>query len=239
MAKLRARGRTEVFRIEKNYVKRVGSTTLGSTTRGQITERTRHQLAIMSDGNILIKRHDTWTVSGKVPPDKTAEEILAGYLADHWTLVSERPQYLVRRGHTIEDVSKTPLITIAKASAAAKAHTKTVEKQRAAAVVKHGPGLYVTYRLGASTDRLLSNEIRDAERGPYQNYEAAEEKAWKLYQDIVRQHGSRSLNLPVHIIETSSRTAAEIDSGHVWWTDGQFRGAPVDPRQLHFAAERF
>ena len=101
MAKLKARGRTEVFRVEKNYVKHIG----------QIAERTLHQLAVMSDGNVLIKRRDTWTISGKVPPDKTAEEILAGYLADNWTLVSESPQYLVRRGHTIEDVSKVPLLT--------------------------------------------------------------------------------------------------------------------------------
>jgi hypothetical protein len=64
-------------------------------------------------------------------------------------------------------------------------------------------------------------------------------KAWKLYQDIVRQHGPRSLNLPVAIIEATSRTSAVIGSGHVWWTDGKFRGAPVDPRQMRFAAERF
>jgi hypothetical protein len=229
MAKLKARGRTEVFRVEKNYVKHIG----------QITERTRHQLAVMSDGNVLIKRRDTWTVSGKVPPDKTAEEILAGYLADNWTLVSESPQYLVRRGHTIEDVSKVPLLTSSKASAAARAHTKIVDKNKAADLIKNGPGLYVTYKIGLSTSPLLTTELRDAKYGPYQDYDFAEEKAWKLYQNIVRQHGPRSLNLPVAIIEATSRTDAKIDSGHVWWTDGKFRGAPVDPRQMRFAAERF
>ena len=229
MARLKARGRTEVFRIEKTYVKHIG----------QIAERTRHQLAVMSDGNVLIKRHDTWTVSGKVPPDQTAEEILAGYLADNWTLVSESPQYLVRRGHTIEDVSKVPLLTSAKASAAARAQSKIVDKNKAADLVKNGPGLYVTYKIGWSTSPLLTTELRDAKYGPYQNYDFAEEKAWKLYQDIVRQYGPRSLNLPVAIIEATSRTSAVIGSGHVWWTDGKFRGAPVDPRQMRFAAERF
>ena len=229
MARLKARGRTEIFRIEKHYVKHIG----------QIAERTRHQLAVMSDGNVLIKRHDTWTVSGKVPPDQTAEEILAGYLADNWTLVSESPQYLVRRGHTIEDVSKVPLLTSAKASAAARAHSKIVDKNKAADLVKNGPGLYVTYKIGWSTSPLLTTELRDAKYGPYQNYDFAEEKAWKLYQDIVRQYGPRSLNLPVAIIEATSRTSAVIGSGHVWWTDGKFRGAPVDPRQMRFAAERF
>lgn len=229
MARLKARGRTEVFRIEKTYVKHIG----------QIAERTRHQLAVMSDGNVLIKRHDTWTVSGKVPPDQTAEEILAGYLADNWTLVSESPQYLVRRGHTIEDVSKVPLLTNAKASAAARAHSKIVDKNKAADLVKNGPGLYVTYKIDWSTSPLLTTELRDAKYGPYQNYDFAEEKAWKLYQDIVRQYGPRSLNLPVAIIEATSRTSAVIGSGHVWWTDGKFRGAPVDPRQMRFAAERF
>jgi hypothetical protein len=193
----------------------------------------------MSDGNVLIKRHDTWTVSSKVPPDQTAEEILAGYLADNWTLVSESPQYLVRRGHTIEDVSKVPLLTSAKASAAARAHSKIVDKNKAADLVKNGPGLYVTYKIGLSTSPLLTTELRDAKYGPYQDYDFAEEKAWKLYQDIVRQHGPRSLNLPVAIIEATSRTSAVIGSGHVWWTDGKFRGAPVDPRQMRFAAERF
>jgi hypothetical protein len=229
MAKLKARGRTEVFRIEKNYVKHIG----------QITERTRHQLAVMSDGNVLIKHRDTWTVSGKVAPDLTAEEILKHYLDDGWSLVSESPQYLVRRGHTLEDVSKTPLFTGAKAAAAAQAHTKTVDKQRAADLVKNGPGLYVTYKIGLSTSPLLTTELRNAKYGPYQNYVIAEDKAWKLYQDIVRQYGHRSLNLPVKIIEANSRTAAEIGSGHVWWTNGLFRGAPVDPRQMRFAAERF
>lgn len=229
MARLKARGRTEVFRIEKNYVKHIG----------QIAERTRHQIAVMSDGNVLIKRRDTWTVSGKVPPDKTAEEILASYLGDGWTLVSESPQYLVRRGHTIEDVSKVPLITTAKATAAARAHMKTVDKQRAADSVKHGPGLYVTFPLSASANMTSTRGGRDAERGPYQSYEKAEEKAWKLYQEILQMHGPRSLNLPVHIIEAGSRTEAERDVGHVWWTDGQFRGPPVDSRQMRFAAERF
>jgi hypothetical protein len=229
MAKLKARGRTEVFRVEKNYVKHIG----------QITERTRHQLTVMSDGNILTKHRDTWTLGGKVPPDLTAEEILKRYLDDGWSLVSESPQYLVRRGHTIEDVSRAPLLTGAKAAAAARAHSKTVDKQRAADLVKNGPGLYVTYKIGLSTSPLLTTELRDAKYGPYQNYEIAEDKAWKLYQDIVRQHGPRSLNLPVNIIEANSRTAAEIGSGHVWWTNGQFRGAPVDPRQMRFAAERF
>ena len=229
MAKLKARGRTEVVRVEKTYVKNIG----------KITERTRHQLAVMSDGNILTKHRDTWTLGGKVPPDLTAEEILKRYLDDGWSLVSESPQYLVRRGHTIEDVSRAPLLTGAKAAAAARAHSKTVDKQRAADLVKNGPGLYVTYKIGLSTSPLLTTELRDAKYGPYQNYEIAEDKAWKLYQDIVRQHGPRSLNLPVNIIEANSRTAAEIGSGHVWWTNGQFRGAPVDPRQMRFAAERF
>jgi len=229
MAKLKARGRTEVVRVEKTYVKNIG----------KITERTRHQLAVMSDGNILTKHRDTWTLGGKVPPDLTAEEILKRYLDDGWSLVSESPQYLVRRGHTIEDVSRAPLLTGAKAAAAARAHSKTVDKQRAADLVKNGPGLYVTYKIGLSTSPLLTTELRDAKYCPYQNYEIAEDKAWKLYQDIVRQHGPRSLNLPVNIIEANSRTAAEIGSGHVWWTNGQFRGAPVDPRQMRFAAERF
>jgi hypothetical protein len=229
MAKLKARGRTEVFRVEKNYVKHIG----------QITERARHQLAVMSDGNILTKHRDTWTLGGKVQPDLTAEEILKRYLDDGWSLVSESPQYLVRRGHTIEDVSKAPLLTGAKAVAAAKAHSKTVDKQRAAASVKHGPGLYVTFVLSASANMTSTRGGRDAERGPYQDYDKVEEKAWKLYQEILQMHGPRSLNLPVHIIEANSRTEAERDVGHVWWTNGQFRGAPIDPRQMRFAAERF
>ena len=36
---------------------------------------------------------------------------------------------------------------------------------------------------------------------------------------------------PVEIIESPNRKSAASGDGHVWWTEGVFRGPPVDPRQ--------
>ena len=44
---------------------------------------------------------------------------------------------------------------------------------------------------------------------------------------LIREHRLT----PVRIIESPNREAAAREKGHVWWSDGVFRGPPVDPRQ--------
>jgi len=66
---------------------------------------------------------------------------------------------------------------------------------------------------------------------PFATYEEAEEWAWGR----LRYLNSMSLDylLPVQVIEAAARHDAEADRGHVWWSNGKHRGAPVDPRQEH------
>jgi len=44
---------------------------------------------------------------------------------------------------------------------------------------------------------------------------------------LIREHRLA----PVRIIESPNREAAARGEGHVWWSDGVFRGPPADPRQ--------
>ena len=39
---------------------------------------------------------------------------------------------------------------------------------------------------------------------------------------------------PLMIVEAGSGEAAMRGEGHVWWIDGMFKGAPVDPRKTGF-----
>ena len=65
MAKLKARGRQEIFRIEK----------IKEVQRSGFAEHYRVQKALMSDGNILEKIDDgAWKVLGKVKPGLSAEQ---------------------------------------------------------------------------------------------------------------------------------------------------------------------
>jgi len=232
MAKLKARGRDEVYRIEKWETR----------DPSRPYDRTKVTKALMSDGNILIK-HDsgTWTVHGKIKPGLTAEAALKINLDKGFTIVNLSMRYFNRSGDTItmrEGYDK-PMITEAKAASRRKALVKGAEKRKSESERRNGPGFYVTNAyagFGART-RVADHDA------PFPTYEKAEEFAWDRYKHFLEMQFTYLL--PVIIIEASKREDAEghafitredlahpYGRGHVWWIDGKFKGPPVDPRQI-------
>jgi len=231
MAKLKARGRDEIYRIEKWEV----------PDPSRPYDRIKVTKALMSDGNILIKRDSgSWTVHGKIKPDLTAEAALKINLGKGFSIVNLSMRYFDRRGDTItmrEGYDK-PIITTAKAASRKKAAAKGAEKRKVEAERRDGPGFYVT---NVYSGPGLRSRIADHET-PFATFERAEEFAW----DRLNYFLGMKLNylLPVVVIETESREDAEghvsitrenfahpYGKGHVWWIDGKRKGPPVDPRQ--------
>jgi hypothetical protein len=92
MAKLKARGRQEIFRIEK----------IKEVPRQGFAERYRVQKTLMSDGNVLEKVDDgTWKVIGKVKPELSAEAALKIYADKGWRLLQTNPSYFTVTGNTV------------------------------------------------------------------------------------------------------------------------------------------
>lgn len=202
MAKLGARGRREIFRIEReDHIAGLS--------------RMREQKALMTDGAILIKRgQGTWTTYGKIKPGLTAEDALRINIGKGYHLVDHNPSYLTmdRTGGTISDVAGKPIRTEAKARGEAKARARRAEeaKGRAAyAAVKNGPGYYVTNGTTVGSGR------RAADLGPYNDLSIAINHAWE------KLHELRDLKfnylLPVKVIEARDRTGAMLDVGTVMW----------------------
>jgi hypothetical protein len=129
------------------------------------------------------------------------------------------------------------------------------EKERAEARrLEHQPGFYII------PGEIMDGEGDDpVPIGPYWMFERAHSRYEG--EDFVRDEDSRAGDLdddveddalalmrslqeeerkglfrerklsPVEIIESPNRKAAARRQGHVWWSDGVFRGPPVDPRQ--------
>lgn len=232
MAKLKARGRDEIYRIEKWKV----------PDPSRPYDRTKVTKALMSDGNILIKYDSgTWSVHGKIKPGLTPEAALKINLNSGYSIVNLSMRYFDRRGDTItmrEGYDK-PLISEAKAASRKKAAAKGAEKRKAESERRNGPGFYVTnvYAGPGLRSRIADHEM------PFTTYESAEEFAWKRLKHFLEL--KFNYLLPVVIIETESREDAEghafirhedlahpYGKGHVWWINGKHIGPPVDPRQM-------
>lgn len=234
MAKLKARGRDEIYRVEKWEVR----------DPAHPYDRVKVTKALMSDGNILIKRDSgTWTVHGKIKPGLTPEAALKINLDKGFTIVNLSMRYFDKRGDTItmrEGYDK-PMITEAKAASRKRAAVKGAEKRKTETERKNGPGFYVTnvYTGGGMRTRLADHEA------PFKTYEEAEAFAWEKYRYFLDM--KFTYLLPVVVIEAKSRDDAEDNlfwhhgrmevttpygRGHVWWIDGKHIGPPVDPRQM-------
>lgn len=214
MAKLKARGRQEIFRVEKEL----------KNPRTGWTERYRVQKAIMSDGNVLEKIDDSaWKIIGKVKPGLSAEQLLQIYVDKDWTLLNSNPSYFTRSGNEIAGISNEPLRTEREAERQKKSRIAGAErrkKQQEEEDLRSGPGLYITNR---STVGLgLAAEI-----GPLSDLDIARKTARKR----AREFYSMRFNylLPVRIIEASSRRDAEKNIGTVLWNSAQSAEVDVDP----------
>ena len=214
MAKLKARGRQEIFRIEKiKEVQRTG-----------FAERYRVQKALMSDGNILEKIDDgAWKVLGKVKPGLSAEQALQLYADKGWKLLSSHPAHFTQSGDVITGRSAEPLRTEKKAEQEKRGRIAGAERRKRQLeeeARRSGPGLYITNRATVGTG--LAAEI-----GPLSDMDTAKKAAQKR----AREFYSMRLNylLPVRIIKAASRWDAERNIGAVLWNSAHAADVDVEP----------
>ena len=206
MAKLKARGRQEIFRIEK----------IKEIPRQGFAERYRVQKALMSDGNVLEKVDDgTWKVIGKVKPGLSAEAALKIYADKGWRLLQAHPAYFTVSGDTVAGRSSEPLRTEREAERAKKSRVAGAERRKKRTEEEEkrsGPGLYITNR-STSSLRLA------AEIGPLADMDTAVKAARKRASEF--HSGRLNYLLPVRIIEAKSRWDAERNIGTVMWNSSQ------------------
>ena len=232
MAKLKARGREEIFRVER---------TRSSTSPG--VAEVHDYRALQSDGNMLErmtlrytpeeiarnygkKSHDYgWKVRGRARAGLTLEQLLKLYLDKGWKLSSASDTYFTTRGDVIEARSQEPFIALEAAQKRrerlARANAGRETRRRAS----DGPGFYVTNVYTGSPHR---HRIAD-HPAPFEHYEQAEEHAVKRLRYFLGL--SLEYLLPVEIISAQSRDDAERNEGEVLWVDGKSRGPAADPRQ--------
>ena len=206
MAKLKARGRQEIFRIEK----------IKEVPRQGFSERYRVQKALMSDGNVLEKVDDgIWKVIGKVKPELSAEAALQVY-ADHgWKLLNANPAYFTVSGDTVSGKSSEPLRTEKEAERSKKNRVAGAERRKRKTEEEEkrsGPGLYITNH-STSSLRLA------AEIGPLADLDTAVKTARKRAREF--HSGRLTYLLPVRVIESKSRWDAERNIGTVVWNSSQ------------------
>jgi hypothetical protein len=230
MAKLHARDRHEIYRLEKWI----------TNDPGRPYDRYKNTKALMSDGTILTKVDSGgWGVSGKIKPGLNAEEALRINLKNGYQIVNLSIRWFSRTGDTIvlQPGMDKPLVTEAKAASRKRAAVKRKEKYKAESERKNGPGFYVTnaYSGGGMRTRVADHEE------PFPTYDAAEAHAWDKLRELVGM--KFTYLLPVVVIEAESRDDAEggmfiregtgpYGRGNVWWINGKFTGPPVDPRQM-------
>lgn len=239
MAKLKARGREEIFRLER----------IRSGAREGIAEVKEYRV-LATDGNVLermviyytpeevaknygTKSHDYgWKVRGLVKAGLTLEQLLKTYLDRGWQLAYANSAYFTVRGDVIEAHSQESIRDEGEAAkrrerlAAGRARAET--KRETARRESDGPGFYVTNGFVGSATRT---RIADHPK-PFDTYEKAEEFATRRLQNFMEF--SFDYLLPVIVIQATSRGSAEDMRGDVLWINGQSKGPAVDPRQTGF-----
>lgn len=239
MAKLKVRGRTELFRVEreKTYTDEERA---ARKAAGRVSDTIweREIRTLMSDGTVLskssskwpdehepggVRKYDwDWKTYAKLKPGGDPKKLLDQYVALGFRVVSTGfalNSFDVAAYQAAETTRKARLVK-------QRAKREATHRQEHAPGGKHGPGFYVTN----STTSAFGK--RAAEQGPFPSMEDAELAAWTKYRGFMQM--AFHYLLPVQIVESASRSDAEHGRGHVWWEDGKRRGAPVDPRQIRF-----
>jgi len=247
MAKLKARGRKEIFRVLKTVVPDPGSPRSGEI------EEVRHYRAFTTDGNVLERmviyytREETrknygkrlhdygWKVKGRARAGKTLEELLKSYLEKGWELEEANPAYFRVGPGFVEGISQEPFISEKKAEKRRASIAKSRERASEERERRNGPGFYVTNNLVGSG--YLASRPRVADHPePFQTFEEAEEWAVGRMRHLLSMR--LDYLLPVEVVEADSRSRAEGGHGHAWWVNGKYRGPAVDPRQEAFPFTR-
>ncbi len=232
MAKLKARGRTELFRIEreKEFSPEERATRKFDTVWEKLVR------ALMSDGNLLERRsakwpdpHEPgglrkydweWRKVGTLKAGGDPKRLLDTYVAQGWKVVSTSFAL-----NSFDVAAYQAADTVRKAKVEkAKQRRETQRSRDEGPGGKNGPGFYVT---NVYTGSMLGKRV--AELGPYASLDEAEEPAGRRLRHFL----SMSFNylLPVQIIEAGSRKNAEWGKGHVWWANGKHKGPPVPAEQ--------
>jgi hypothetical protein len=232
MARLKSRGRTELFRVEKEHT----FTDEERAARKSDVIWDRSVKTLMSDGNVLekvsskwpdqyepggVRKHDwDWKVVAKLKPGGDPKKLLDQYVAKGYRVVST--------GFSLNSFD------VAAYGAAEAIRKKNVEKGRIrraeaekkalAPGGKDGPGFYVT-----NVNAMSAMGKRVAELGPYATFEEAEGKAAERLRGFVQM--KFLYLLPVQVVEAQGRREAEWGKGHVYWADGKGKGPPVHPGQ--------
>lgn len=233
MAKLKARGREEIFRV--SYEK--------ATPGDREVAREKNFRAFTSDGNVLERRviwwreggsHDYgWKVRGKAKPERNVEELLKSYLDRGWHLEDANRGYFNISGNTITAISHEPLRTEAGAAREKAAREKRAmvskEKRERAAAEEDGPGFYVVNRYTGNKPFVADHPK------PFQDYEKAREFAEKRLHHLTVEFDFSYL-LPVMVVLAENRRQAEWGEPmpDTWWINGKHKGPAPDPRQQHF-----
>jgi hypothetical protein len=233
MAKLKARGREEIFRVSKTV----------PGNREGVAEVT-HYLALASDGSVLERMvlrytaaekeknygkgsHDYgWKVRGRAKAGRSVEQLLKPYLDAGWHLVEASPSYFRISRDSVEGLSSEPLIEEAAAARRAerlkKSREKSATERTERARTHDGPGFYVTngYTGGRS---IFKTRVADHER-PFQDVEAAIKFAVQRLRHLTVDYNFNYL-LPVLLVEASSRREAEEGGGRLLWTSNDPKSA--------------
>jgi hypothetical protein len=239
VAKLKARGREEIFRVERSRPPSPGNV--------QGIAEVRDYRVLASDGNVLErmvlhytpeeaarnygkKSHDYgWKVRGRARSGLTLEQLLKLYLDKGWQLADASSSYFTVSGDSIESISQDPFIPVETATkrreGLARQRVKASSRREEHARTSDGPGFYVTNGFTGST---IASRVADHPK-PFATYEQAEDLADKKYREFVRYRFNYLL--PVLVIEAASRGDAEEGRGDVLWVDGRSKGPAVDPRQ--------
>lgn len=240
MAKLKARGREEIFRVARTRpghlegVKEVVDYRALTSDNNVLGRMVIYYTDAEVEKNYGERSHDYgWKVLGRAKSGVGLEALLKSYLDKGWQLEKASPAHFRVTDDTVEALSSGPLIT---AEAAERRKTRlTTSRARAAskraerAALCDGPGFYVTNNYLGS---VMRPRIADHER-PFETLEEAVDFAAARYARFTREFNFQYL-LPIVVIESPSRQAAVENIGHVWWIDNKHKGPPIDPNQASF-----
>lgn len=256
MAKLRARGRTEIFKVERAYDTKPGDL---AASAGIFWKK--HSITLASDGNILerssFKVHDkyapsgvrsepgTWKIRSKIKAGATAESLLEQYARKGYTVIEahgissfDRAYYDALTASAKGGASppaRSPataaqpgrvIVSEKKAATRERAKVKGAARRAHEQATRHGHGFYVRNRTTGPMRQWTTDE-----KGPWKTLDDALPHAWERHQEFFL--GKLNYLMPVQIVEAKSRQAAEWgEEGHIFWTGGKHRGPPVHPRQM-------
>lgn len=240
MAKLKAYGRTELFKVEKER----------EVTNSDLITWEKVSYALMSDGKVLERRVVLFKPSSYEPKGRRHDY---GW-KEHGRLKAEGDpnvylESLKKKGYTLVGVPNLGALrsdykeSREKAAKAAAQHKADAPKRVAADLAKNGPGFYVRNRY---TGHSIASEMSLKQWATNFGPATRAEDCLKNAESTLSNYRVMRFDylLPVQIVQAASRKEAEHGGGTIWWTNGKVASGlaakaddapkPVaaDPRQM-------